>query len=69
MLDRDGGVVRGARRPGFATGDLENNFFLFFLLFRVFIGLSFYSYPRALISVIFFGKTTYRDSVTDGVFY
>ena len=68
MLDRDGGVVRGARRPGFATGDLKNNFFSFFCLFLVFVGLSFYSYPCALISVVFLGETTYRGSGPDCVF-
>ena len=38
MLDRDGGVVRGARGPGIATRDLDNNFF-FFLSFPSFCWL------------------------------
>ena len=56
MLDRDGGVMRGARGPGIATRDLQNDFFSFFSLFLVFVGLSCYSYPRASISVVFLGK-------------
>ena len=67
MLDRDGGVVRGARGPGFATRDLQKFFFFLFLL--IYFGLFKVFTLHARLYRALFLSTAYTDSETDCFFY